>query len=63
MNSLVKAVNPGENMDITGAVTGGLALLYYGFESFPHFWVATLARKDDIQNLEERPAKRMRKKY
>jgi ADP-ribosylglycohydrolase len=50
-------------MDITGAVTGGLALLYYGFESFPQSWVATLARKDDIQNLGERPAKRMRKKY
>ena len=45
------AVNLGGDTDTTGAVTGGLAALYYGFESIPENWVNQLARKDDIVEL------------
>ncbi|WP_375182124.1 ADP-ribosylglycohydrolase family protein [Chryseobacterium sp.] len=49
--AVLKAVNLGEDTDTTGAITGGIAGLYYGFESIPKEWVDVLARKDDIENL------------
>ncbi|MDR6514922.1 ADP-ribosylglycohydrolase family protein [Chryseobacterium camelliae] len=49
--AVLKAVNLGEDTDTTGAITGGLAGLYYGFESIPEEWVAELVRKDDIEKL------------
>ena len=49
--AVLKAVNLGEDTDTTGAVTGGLAGLYYGFETIPGEWVEQIARKDDIINL------------
>ncbi|WP_294228813.1 ADP-ribosylglycohydrolase family protein [uncultured Chryseobacterium sp.] len=49
--AVLKAVNLGEDTDTTGAITGGLAGLYYGFGSIPEEWVAQLVRKDDIENL------------
>jgi len=52
--AVLKAVNLGEDTDTTGAVTGGLAGLYYGFESIPREWVEQIARKDDIINLARR---------
>jgi ADP-ribosyl-[dinitrogen reductase] hydrolase len=57
--AVLKAVNLGKDTDTTGAVTGGLAGLYYGFENFPQSWIDTLARKDDIANLAERLSKKM----
>lgn len=50
----LQAVNLGEDTDTTGAVTGGLAGLHYGFESIPETWVQQLARKDDIEDLTNR---------
>ena len=52
--AILLAVNLGDDTDTTGAVTGGLAALYYGFESIPENWVSQLARKDDIDKLSER---------
>ena len=49
--AVLKAVNLGEDTDTTGAITGGLAGLYYGFESIPEEWLAELVRKDDIEKL------------
>ncbi|WP_294276519.1 ADP-ribosylglycohydrolase family protein [uncultured Chryseobacterium sp.] len=49
--AVLKAVNLGEDTDTTGAITGGLAGLYYGFGSIPEEWVAQLVRKDDIEKL------------
>ena len=49
--AVLLAVNLGDDTDTTGAVTGGLAALYYGFESIPENWVIQLARKDDIEEL------------
>ena len=52
--AVLKAVNLGEDTDTTGAVTGGLAGLYYGFENIPGEWVEQIARKDDIIDLARR---------
>ena len=49
--SVLKAVNLGDDTDTTGAVTGGLAGLLYGYESIPEKWIDVLARKDDITKL------------
>lgn len=46
--AVLKAVNLGEDSDTTGAVTGGLAGVAYGYDSIPHEWRARLARHDDI---------------
>jgi ADP-ribosyl-[dinitrogen reductase] hydrolase len=37
--------------DTTGAITGGLAGIYYGWESIPEYWVTSLARMEDIWQL------------
>lgn len=57
--AVLKAVNLGEDTDTTGAITGGIAGIYYGFESIPKEWVDVLARKEDIENLCEK----LEKKY
>jgi ADP-ribosyl-[dinitrogen reductase] hydrolase len=55
--AVLKAVNLGLDTDTTGAVTGGLAGLLYGFENIPEKWVQQLARKEDIEDLSERLAR------
>ncbi len=50
-NATLKAVNLGEDTDTTGAVTGGLAGLLYGFHTIPNNWLQQIARKKDIENL------------
>lgn len=52
--AVLKAVNLGEDTDTTGAITGGIAGIYYGFESIPQEWIAELVRKDDIEALCEK---------
>jgi ADP-ribosyl-[dinitrogen reductase] hydrolase len=52
--AVLKAVNLGEDTDTTGAVTGGLAGLLYGYVSIPERWLVQLARKADIEGLAER---------
>ncbi|PZU20464.1 MAG: hypothetical protein DI622_07980, partial [Chryseobacterium sp.] len=49
--AVLKAVNLGEDTDTTGAITGGIAGIYYGFENIPQEWISVLARKEDIENL------------
>lgn len=55
--AVLKAVNLGLDTDTTGAVTGGLAALHYGFETIPEDWVLKLAREKDIADLAARLAK------
>jgi ADP-ribosyl-[dinitrogen reductase] hydrolase len=52
--AVLKAVNLGSDTDTTGAVTGGLAGLLYGFDGIPGKWVQQLARAKDIGELAER---------
>lgn len=53
-NAVLNAVNLGEDTDTTGAVTGGLAGLLYGYENIPQDWINRLARKNDIEDLARR---------
>ncbi len=53
-DAVLKAVNLGDDTDTTGAVTGGLAGLLYGFDNIPEKWIKQIARYDDIENLAER---------
>ena len=43
---VLKAVNLGEDADTTGAITGGLAALLYGFEAIPAEWIARLKKPE-----------------
>jgi len=52
--AVLKAVNLGEDTDTTGAITGGIAGIYYGYENIPEEWIAELVRKDDIEALCEK---------
>lgn len=53
-SATLKAVNLGSDTDTTGAVTGGLAGLTYGWSSIPELWIRQLARKNDIDDLARR---------
>lgn len=56
--AVLKAVNLGEDTDTTGAITGGLAGIYYGFENIPQQWIDELVRKNDIEKLCEKLEKK-----
>ena len=47
--ALIMAVNLGDDTDTVGAVTGGLAGLYYGYEKIPQEWLDALQKKDMIE--------------
>ncbi len=49
--AVLKAVNLGEDTDTTGAITGGIAGIFYGFDNIPQEWIDDLVRKDDIEKL------------
>jgi ADP-ribosylglycohydrolase len=49
--SVLKAVNLGGDTDTTGAVTGGLAGLLYGFKSILKLWVASIRKINEINKL------------
>ena len=49
--ALLKAVNLGYDTDTVGAVTGGLAGLYYGYGAIPRDWLAALQRREWIEGL------------
>jgi ADP-ribosyl-[dinitrogen reductase] hydrolase len=53
-DATLMAVNLGNDADTTGAVTGGLAGLYYGFESIPEKWRNEIKRSNDIKDLCDR---------
>lgn len=45
---MLMAVNLGGDTDTNACVAGGLAGLYYGYESIPSSWIEKLARKTEI---------------
>jgi ADP-ribosyl-[dinitrogen reductase] hydrolase len=49
--SVLKAVNLGEDTDTTGAVAGGLAAITFGMDSIPKEWLNHVSRKNDIEKL------------
>lgn len=46
--ALIVAVNLGEDTDTVGAIAGGLAGLYYGYDNVPLQWKETIVRGDEI---------------
>ena len=49
--TVLTAVNLGDDTDTTGCVAGGLAGLYRGVSAIPEPWVDMVARKHDIDTL------------
>ncbi|KRB54041.1 ADP-ribosylglycohydrolase family protein [Flavobacterium sp. Root186] len=52
--TVLKAVNLGEDTDTTGAIAGGLAGIYYGIENIPKKWIEKLVKSNEIKDLAER---------
>lgn len=50
-DAVLKAVNIGGDTDTNGAITGGLAALYYGYESIPSDWIDTVINKELINTI------------
>jgi len=50
-DTVLKAVNLGQDTDTNAAIVGGIAGLYYGIEAIPDFWLGKLARLEDIEAL------------
>lgn len=48
---VLMAVNLGEDTDTVAAVAGGLAGLYYGYESIPQEWLSAIVKREYIENL------------
>ena len=57
--TVLKAVNLGKDTDTTGAVTGGLAGIYYGYEQIPQEWRDGIVKKREIIELAEKLTKRI----
>ena len=55
--ALLKVVNLGEDTDTTGAIAGGLAALFYGFDAIPSAWIDEIQRKEWIGELCEKAEK------
>jgi len=51
--TVLKAVNLGEDTDTTGIAAGGLAGVYYGLPSVPEQWWSAMARAGDLETLFE----------
>ena len=49
--ALLKAVNLGDDTDTVGAIAGGLAGLYYGYDSIPDDWVSAIKRREWIEEM------------
>ena len=49
--ALLKAVNLGYDSDTVGAVAGGLAGLYYGYNAIPEDWLAAIQRREWIEEM------------
>ena len=49
--SLLKSVNLGDDADTVGAVAGGLAGLYYGYEAVPEDWKTALKKRDYLEKF------------
>ena len=49
--ALLKAVNLGEDTDTVGAVAGGLAGLFYGYDTIPASWLSEIQQRDLLEEI------------
>lgn len=47
----LKAVNLGDDADTVGATAGGLAGLYYGYDTFPKDWLGVIQKRQWVEDL------------
>lgn len=52
--ALLQVVNLGRDTDTTGAIAGGLAALYYGYDAIPEDWINEIKKKEWIEELCEK---------
>ena len=52
--AVLKAINFGIDTDTNGAICGGLAGIYYGYDSIPTYWIEEIARIYEILSLCEK---------
>lgn len=50
-DAVLKAVNLGDDTDTVGAICGGLAGIYYGFDSIPVDWVGEISKINYLLSL------------
>lgn len=50
-NCELKAVNLGDDTDTIGAIAGGLAGLFYGYDGIPKEWLEVIQRREWIEDL------------
>ena len=55
---VLKAVNLGDDTDTVAAVAGGLAGALYGYEGIPVKWLATLKKREELEEMCERAGER-----
>jgi len=53
-DTVITAVNLGGDTDTIGALAGGLAGIYYGYEGIPKEWIEKIVKVDEIIRLGER---------
>jgi ADP-ribosylglycohydrolase len=53
-DAVLKAVNFGEDTDTNAAICGGLAGIYYGYDSIPIDWIDNINRIDYLRSLCEK---------
>ena len=46
--TVIQAVNLGDDTDTIAAIAGGVAGIHYGFSSIPANWVSTIVKGNDI---------------
>ena len=49
--TLLKAVNLGDDTDTVDAISGGLAGLYCGYDSIPEEWLSAIKRMEWIERM------------
>ena len=49
--AVLKAVNLGKDTDTTGAICGGLAGIFYGYDNIPETWLNKIVKRDWIEDL------------
>ncbi len=49
--SIIGAINLGDDTDTIGAITGSMAGIIYGYDTIPKDWIEKLAKRDYLENL------------
>ena len=53
-DAVLKAVNFGDDTDTTAAICGGLAGIYYGYDSIPADWINSVNKINEVESLCEK---------